>query len=318
VTQSGFMSLVVGSVKAWLDDFAPSMGAALAYYTLFAIAPVLIIVIAVAGAFLGADAARGQIVEQLGSLVGPDGARAVQSLLQTANQPARTAVASLIGVVTLIVAATSVFAELQTDLDRIWRAPAPTAGQNLIALVRTRVLSFGMIMAIGFLLLVSLVISAFLAAIGRLWGSWFAGWDITLQVVNVIVSLAVTTALFALIYKILPRVRVAWKDVWAGAAVTAVLFTVGKFAIGLYIGRAGISSTFGAAGSLVVIMVWVYYSAQIFLLGAEFTWLFAHRHGSRADRHAEAPEPPRSPDELMRPGPAVPSVSTTPTRHGSP
>ena len=174
--------------------------------------------------------------------------------------------------------------------DRIWRALSRKS-EGVWALLRSRLLSFGMIVAIGFLLLVSLVVSAGLAAFGTWWGSAFGGWEVVLQAVNLAVSFAVITVLFALIYKILPRVRVTWHDVWIGAAVTASLFTVGKFVIGLYLGKSGIASGFGAAGSIVVLLVWIYYSAQIVLLGAEFTWVFAHRHGSRAGEKASAAAP---------------------------
>lgn len=297
LTVRALLSLWKAAIWAWLDDFAPSMGAALAYYTLFSLAPVLIIVIAVAGLAFGADAARGQIVAQLEDLIGHDGALAIQIVLHNASQPARSVAASLLGLATLLIGATSVFAELQSDLDRIWRAPAVVGSQSVIALVRARILSFGMILAIGFLLLISLVVSAGLAAVSQWWGSMFGAWDTALELVNLTVSLTISTVMFALIYKVLPRVRVAWRDVWIGAVVTSALFTAGKSAIGLYVGRAGIGSTFGAAGSLVLLMVWVYYSAQIFLLGAEFTWLFAHRHGSLA-RLSGGHEPPPPPGPM--------------------
>jgi membrane protein len=190
--------------------------------------------------------------------------------------------ASAISAITLIVGATSTFAELQSDLDRIWRAPAAAKPSGIWGLLRTRLLSFGLVVSIGFLLLVSLVVSAGLAAFGKWYGAIFPGWVITMQILNQIVSLVFITVLFAMMYRILPSVRVAWQDVWSGALVTAVLFTIGKFLIGLYLGKAGVASGFGAAGSIVVLLVWVFYSTQIFLLGAEFTWLYAHSHGSRA------------------------------------
>ena len=184
------------------------------------------------------------------------------------------------------------FAELQSDLDRIWRAEAAKPASGIWRFLRARLLSFGMVLALAFLLLVSLVVSAALAAVGRWWGGWFEGWAILLEVAELLVSFAITTGLFALIYKLLPRVDIAWRDVWIGAAVTALLFTVGKLLIGLYIGRSGIASGFGAAGSFVVLLVWVYYSTQIFLLGAEFTWVYAHEHGSRRDtQRPGAPKP---------------------------
>jgi membrane protein len=184
-------------------------------------------------------------------------------------------------VITLIVGATSVFAELQSDLDRIWRAPAAARPSGLLGLLRTRLVSFGLIVSIGFLLLVSLIVSAGLSAFGTWYGAWFPEWVVTMQVLNQIVSLGVITALFALMYRALPSVSVAWADVWRGALVTALLFTAGKFLIGLYLGKAGITSSFGAAGSVVVLLVWVFYSAQIFLLGAEYTWLDAQRRHGR-------------------------------------
>jgi membrane protein len=290
----GFVALVKQSVNAWIDDFAPSMGAALAYYTLFSLAPLLLLVIAVAGLVFGADAARGQVEAQLGGLIGPEGAIAIEGLLKSASHPARSLVASFLSIATLIVAATSIFAELQSDLDRIWRAPAAIRPSGIWGLVRTRLLSFGLIVSIGFLLLVSLVVSAALSALGEWWGPMFAGWAVTLQIVNQLVSFIFITILFALMYRILPSVRVGWQDVGLGAAVTALLFTTGKFAIGVYLGKAGVESGFGAAGSVVVLLVWVFYSAQIFLLGAEFTWIYAHRYGSRAAQGAvTSPSPVR-------------------------
>lgn len=270
------------SVTAWSNDYASSMGAALAYYTLFSLAPLLLLVISVAGIVFGEDAARGQVVAQLGGLVGQEGATAIQGLLKSASEPATSTIASLVSVVTLIIGATSIFAELQSDLDRIWRAPEVAKPTGIWGLVRTRLLSFGLIVSIGFLLLVALVVSAALAAMGTWWGSWFGRWVVALQIVNQIVSLLFVTVLFALMYRILPSVRVGWTDVWYGAMATAVLFTIGKFAIGMYLGKAGVTSGFGAAGSVVVLLVWVFYSSQILLLGAEFTWLYAHNHGSHA------------------------------------
>jgi membrane protein len=257
------------------------MGGALAYYTLFSIAPVLIIVIAVAGFFFGPEAARGEIVTQLRGLLGDDGAAAVQGLIESASEPEEVLFATISSVLLLLLGATTVFAELQSDLDRIWRAEAAKSISGWWAFLRARLLSFGMVLVLAFLLLVSLVLSAALAALGNWWGGWFEGWAVLLEVINFVVSLAITTGLFALIYKFLPRAEITWHDVWIGAVVTALLFAIGKFLIGLYIGRSGIASGFGAAGSFVVLLVWVYYSTQIFLLGAEFTWVYAHECGSR-------------------------------------
>lgn len=195
------------------------------------------------------------------------------------SKPKEGVIAAVVGVFVLIIGATSVFGELQNNLDRIWRAPAPKTVRGWWWLLRSRLLSFGMILGIAFLLMVSLVLDAVLQSLGRMWGT--GPWQAFAQLLNTIVSLGLATTVFAMIYKLMPRARIAWRDVWVGAAVTAVLFTIGKFLIGLYIGRSAVASSFGAAGSLVVVMIWVYYSAQIFLLGAEFTWVYAHTHGSR-------------------------------------
>jgi len=267
--------------KLWLDDYVPSMGAALAFYTLFSLAPLLLIVISVAGLVFGEVAARGEITAQLGALMGARGAGAVQDLLTSVAKPAQGSVATALGLVLLFIGATTVFGELQDALDRIWRVPARSQTGGWFALVRSRLLSFGMILAIGFLLIVSLVVSTALATTGRWLEPVFGGWYVVAIVINAVGSFALVAAMFALIYKVMPRVRVQWKDVWIGAVFTALLFNLGKWLIGLYVGRSGVISGFGAAGSLVVILLWVYYSAQIFLIGAEFTWVYANLYGSR-------------------------------------
>jgi len=261
------------AVEAWTQDYAPSMGAALSYYALFSIAPLLLIVIGVAGFFFGEQAARGEIFGQIAAMVGADGAHAVENLVASARKPESGLLAMLVGTILLVTGASTVFGELQNALDRIWRAPARVNAKGWWRLLRTRVLSFGMILGIAFLLMVSLVLSALVSALGQWWG---------LPMLDVGLSFALTTVLFAMIYKMIPRVRIAWRDVWVGAAVTAALFAIGKWLIGLYIGRSSAASAFGAAGSLVVLMLWVYYSAQIFLLGAEFTRVYAEEHGSRS------------------------------------
>ena len=273
--------LVKRVATSWMDDYAPSMGAALAFYTMFSLAPLLLIVISVAGLVFGQDAARGEIAAQLQALMGQRGASAVQDLLASVQQPAEGATATAIGLVLLFVGATSVFGELQNSLDRIWRVPARSTMVGWMALLRSRLLSFGMIMAIGFLLMVSLVTSAGLAAMGRWWDSMLGGWYFLAMATNALVDFLLAAVMFALIYKVMPRVHVQWRDVWIGAIFTALLFTIGKLLIGLYVGRSGVTSGFGAAGSLVVVLLWVYYSAQIFLLGAEFTWVYANVFGSR-------------------------------------
>ena len=259
------------------------MGAALSYYTIFSLAPLLLIVISVAGLFFGAGAVRGEIFGQLRGLMGDDAAKAVEAILTTVSKPAESITATVIGIVVLLIGATAVFGELQDSLDRIWRAPVAVKSNGLWRLLRTRLLSFGMILGIAFLLMVSLVLGAVMAALGRWWGGAFVGWEVLAQLVNLLVGFALTTTVFAMIYKLMPRVQVRWDDVWLGALVTSLLFTVGKLLIGLYIGKSGVASGFGAAGSLVIILIWVYYSAQIFLIGAEFTWVYAHTFGSLRD-----------------------------------
>ena len=278
--------MIKATMAAWLDDYAPSMGAALAYYTVFSLAPLLVIVISVAGLIFGADAARGQIFAQINGLMGAEAAKGIQDLLSSVSKPSTGILGTALGVVFLLIGATSVFGELQDALDRIWRAPARAKAGGLMTLVRTRLLSFGMILGIAFLLMVSLVAGAGIAALGKWWGGWFESWEVLAQIINTAVGFLLTMAVFGLIYKLMPRVKVSWGDVWVGAAVTALLFTVGRFMISQYIGKTGVASGFGAAGSVAVIFVWVYYSAQIFLVGAEFTWVYAQRFGSRRD-HAE-------------------------------
>ncbi len=269
------------TVSAWMDDYAPSMGAAISYYTVFSIAPLLLIVMAVAGFVWGEEAIQGEVARQLTSLLGAEAARGVQALIQSADHPSEGAIASALSLVALLIGATTVFAELQSALDRIWHAPAHAQASGLWALLRSRLLSLGFILGLGFLLAVSLVISAGLAAFGLWAAGRLPGYESLLHLANMGLSLGVATLLFAFMFKFMPRASVAWRDVWVGALVTAVLFELGKLLIGLYIGKSSISSSFAAAGSLVVLLVWVYYSAQIFLLGAEFTWVFAHSHGSR-------------------------------------
>ena len=274
-----FWRLAVRAFHAWSDDYAPSMGAALSYYALFSIAPLLLIVIGVAGFFFGEEAARGEIFGQLNTLIGADGAHAVQGLIASARKPQSGVLAMIVGTLLLLGGASTVFGELQNALDRIWRAPAREEAKGWWMLIRTRLLSFGMILGVAFLLMVSLVLSAVVSAVGKWWG---------LHLVDLVLSFALMTVLFAMIYKVIPRVRIAWRDVWVGAAVTAALFAIGKWAIGLYLGKSSVASAFGAAGSLVVLMVWVYYSAQIFLLGAEFTRFYAEERSSRAPANPRA------------------------------
>jgi membrane protein len=267
--------------NAWMDDHAQSMGAALSYYTVFSIAPLLLIAISVAGLVFGHAAAQGAVVKQLQGLIGDAGAQAVQGLLQNVSKPAQNMLATITGVVVLVVGATSVFAELQDDLNRIWEAPVRQKVSGVWAFVRGRLLSIGMIFAIGFLMLVSLAASAAFDAMGAWSSAVFASWQGVARAVNFIVSFGLTTVLFALIYRFMPDATIEWRDVGVGALVTAFLFAIGKSLIGLYIAKSALASGFGAAGSLAVLLAWVYYSAQIFLFGAEFTWAYAHSFGSR-------------------------------------
>jgi len=286
MTVDDLWGVIKTAVSGWIDDYAQSMGAALAYYTMFSMAPLLLIVISIAGLVFGDEAARGEIFSQLEGMLGASGALAVQGLLESVRKPSESVTATVFGVVLLLIGATSVFGELQDALDRIWRAPVRAGQSGWWRLVQARLLSFGMILGIGFLLIVSLVASAALAALQKWWGPVFSDWAAA-SIIEVVLSFLVTTVAFAMIYKIVPRVRIHWKDVWIGAATTSLLFTVGKLLIGVYIGRSGIASGFGAAASLVVVLVWVYYSAQIFLLGAEFTRAYAHKFGSRRNLPSE-------------------------------
>jgi len=282
-----FYQLVKKSVNAWIDDYAPSMGAAISYYTVFSIAPLMIIVIAVAGFVWGREAVQGEIVGQLSGMIGKQGAEGVQSLIESASQPTQGLVATAISIVVLIIGATTVFAELQSSLDRIWQVPQAPKVSSIWAIVR-RLLSLGFILGLGFLLLVSLVTGAGLAALGTWINGLFPGWETLLVLINIGLSVTIATVLFAMIFKVMPQAKIGWRDVWTGAVVTAVLFEAGKWLISLYIGKTSVTSSFAAAGSLVVLLVWVYYSAQIFLLGAEFTWVYANDHGSRSNKADKA------------------------------
>ena len=304
-----FYALGKKSVSAWVDDYAPSMGAAISYYTVFSIAPLLLIVIAVAGFVWGRDAVQGEIVGQLSGLIGREGAMGVQALIENANKPTKGLVATAISIVVLVIGATTVFAELQSALDRVWDVPPAEKTTGIWATLRSRLLSLGFILGLGFLLSVSLVVSAGVAAFGGWVTGLFPGAEALLQIINSTVSLGVATILFAMIFKVMPQAKVSWRDVWVGAAVTAVLFEIGKALIGFYIGKSSVTSSFAAAGSLVVLLVWVYYSAQIFLLGAEFTWVYAHDHGSLATKSkaSEASAPGGAAARACAPAPAEPA-----------
>ena len=266
----------------WQRDRALVLGAALAYYTLFALAPLLVLVIAVAGLALGRAAAQGEIVAQIEGLMGPDGAKMIEGMIVRASRPASGVVATLVSLGTMLLGASGVFGQLQAALDQIFGAEASARrGGGVRAAVRQRLAYVGMILGIGFLLLVSLVLSAALAAVHDLLAARLPVAARVLPPLNFGLSFVVVSGLFALVYKVLPAVELAWRDVWLGAACTAILFTAGKSLIGIYLGRAGATSVYGAAGSLVLVLLWIYYSAQILLLGAEFTEVYSRRWGSR-------------------------------------
>lgn len=281
ITPGRLWIVLKAALAGWWNDNVPRMGAALAYYTLFSLAPILIVAIAIAGLAFGAEAVRGEIVGQIEGLVGLDGARAVQAMLEGAAKPSSSIPATIIGVVTFFLVATGAFLELQADLDAIWRVKPKSGGNFLRILVVQRLISFGLVVGLAFLLLTSLVVSAALAAANDYMGNAFPGVAVLWEAINVVVSLGVITVLFAMIYKVLPDVKLVWSDVWVGALVTAGLFTIGKSLIGLYLGTSSLASTYGAAGSVIVILVWVYYSAQIILLGAEFTREYVRQFSRR-------------------------------------
>ncbi|HEY4445383.1 MAG TPA: YihY/virulence factor BrkB family protein [Steroidobacteraceae bacterium] len=282
-------SLAGRSIRAWFSHDAASMGAALSFYTLFSIAPVLLVATWIGGSVLDRAAVRQHVLAQMQGLMGEAGATAVSSLLAGSAHFGGGTVATIVGIASLLIGATSVFGELQRDLDLVWETPRTAAMGGVWEIVRTRILSFGLILGVGFLLLVSLVMSAALAAVSGWMQTLMSQWKVLLFVVDLILGLGLATVLFAMIYKFLPHQTIAWGDVWTGALVTAVLFTVGKALISMYLSKSAFMSGYGAAGSLLVLLLWIYYSAQIFLLGAEFTRMFAYAHGSRIDDSANVP-----------------------------
>jgi len=271
--------LLKSTLNAWTEHSVPRLGAALAFYTIFAIAPLFIIVLAVAGFFFGAEAARHQLFNELNGLIGQKSGEAIEAVIVAAHQPKAGTWATAIAIGTLFVGATGVFVQLQDSLNTIWNV-RPRPGRGLRHFIRNRILSFAMILVLGFLLLVSLVLSAALGAVGQSIGGALTSHELILRAVNFVLSLGVVSLLFALIFKLLPDVKVGWRDVWVGALLTAVLFDLGKYALGLYLGRSTFASAYGAAGSLVIFLVWVYYSSQILFFGAEFTRLYAIRSGA--------------------------------------
>lgn len=280
-------SLLKETISDWSDDSAARLAAALAYYTLLSIAPLVVLAVAIAGLAFGEEAARGQISEQIGAVVGEQAAEAVETIARNARAPETGVLSSVLGVIVLLFGASGVFGELQSSLDTIWEVQ-PKPGRGILGVIKDRFFSFTMVVGVAFLLLVSLVLSTVLAALGRYLSGALPGGAALWTALNFVLSLGLITLLFALIFKVVPDAEIRWRDVWVGALVTALLFTVGKLLIGLYLGRSSLVSSYGAAGSIVALVVWVYYSSQIVFLGAEFTQVYARRFGSRIKPSADA------------------------------
>jgi membrane protein len=276
------------SVEGWSKNNAPRLGAALSFYTLLSIAPLLLILVSVVSMVLGHDSAEADVVSQMNALTGRVGAQAAQSLLEASRNTSHGIIATVFGLLTLLFGASGVLVELRDALNTIWDVPPPklTGLKMVTGFIKERLFSFGLVLAVGFLLVVSLAVSAWIAAIGAYSARFLPANQVILEALNFVLSFAINTGLFSAIYKVLPQVRLEWRDVLLGGAVTSVLFSTGKFALGIYLGRATFASTYGAAGSVVVLIIWVYYSAQIFFLGAEFTKVFADHFGSHPNDRA--------------------------------
>jgi membrane protein len=301
--------LLKHTASDWKEDKAARLAAALAYYTAISIAPLLVVIIAIAGMVLGEEAARGAILGELGGLVGHESAQTVESMIAAANRPRSGALATAFGIGVLIFGASGVFKELQDSLNTIWEVK-PKPGQGLRAFIRKRFLSISMVFGTAFLLLVSLVVSTALSALGRVVERFLPGAPIIWQILGNLVSFGIVTLLFAMIFKFLPDVKIQFRDVWIGAVVTALLFMFGKFLLGLYLSRSSVTTGYGAAGSIVAMLLWVYYSAQIFFFGAEFTQAYARRYGSRIepDEHATAVTEEERAQQGLDPGKPVPAT----------
>ncbi|MGC1481456.1 MAG: YihY/virulence factor BrkB family protein [Chthoniobacterales bacterium] len=279
MNSKSIFGLLKQTASEWIEDKAPMLGAAIAYYTVFSLAPLLILGISLAGLFLGPEAARGEIFAQLQGLLGTQTAEAMQDIVKNASEKESTGIiGSIIGIVTLLFGASGVFGQLQAALNTVWEVE-PKPGQGIMGFIRTRFLSFGFIIVIGFLLLVSMMLTVVLSSLIEYIPGLSNSDEWLATIANIGISFAVITLLFALIFKFLPDAKVAWHDVWIGALITALLFSIGKYLLGIYIGAGSVGSSYGAAGSLIVLLVWVYYSAQIVLFGAEFTQVYANRFG---------------------------------------
>ena len=283
-------AVLVQSVRRFYDDEAFQLAAALSYYSLLSMAPLILIVVAVAGAFFADGRVHMQLVEQMRNLTGPEGAALTQTVISHTDNQETSRWSLLVGAVLMIAGATTVFAQLQHALNRVWRVEA-APGNAIVSFIKQRLMSFALVLTLGFLLMVSLVVSAVLATVHAYLDRRLAGAAVFWQSLDIIVSLGLSTALIGLMFKYLPDAEIEWRDTWLGALITAVLFVIGKHVIGLYLGQTTVASSFGAAGSVVVFMIWVYYAAQVFLLGAEFTWTYARKHGSRASETEPHPGP---------------------------
>ena len=264
----------------WSEDKASRLAAALSYYSAISLAPLLIVLLSIAGLVFGREAASGHIAGQVQGLVGQDRAQVIEDIIANANKPATGVVSGVVGTIILLLGAAGVFGALQDGLNTVWEVE-PKPGRGVVGILKDRFLSLTMVLGVGFLLLVSLVLSAALALLGKYFAGILPLHPLVLEVMNFVLSFGVITLLFALMFKILPDVEIAWSDVWIGAAITALLFTIGKVLIGLYLGRSTIGTTYGAAGSLVVILIWIYYSAQILFFGAELTQVYTNKYGSK-------------------------------------
>lgn len=279
----GIFTLLKDAGKEWSEDKVPRLGAALAYYTVFSLAPLLILIIAIAGLTLGQrESAQEAVISQLRGLVGQEGASVIETAIENSSQPATGIIASVISVVTLLLGALGAFGQLQDALNTIWEVK-PKPGRGIAGIIKDRLLSFSLVLVIGFFVVVSLAASAALTALGTFLSNVVPGPEIVMEIVNFVISLVVISVLFAIMFKYLPDAKIAWRDVAVGAVATALLFTIGKTLIGLYLGNSSTTSTYGAAGSLVVLLLWTYYAAQIFLFGAELTQVYANRYGSRVE-----------------------------------
>jgi membrane protein len=272
--------LVKDSGAKFLEDKGPRLGAALAYYTALSLSPLLLAVVAIAGLAFGEEAARGGIVEQFRDTIGTEAASFVEQLVLKSSSETNGIVAMVIALAVLFFGASGVFADLQSALNTIWKVPGRKPEGGFLTVVKERLLSFSLVCGAAFLLLVSLVVTALLAGINSRVAGWMPGMDVLAEAINFVINFALTAALFAMMFKWLPETKLAWRDVWIGAAVTAGLFSIGRYLIGLYLGKAAVGSTYGAAGAFVVLLVWIYYSTQILLFGAELTFVYAQRFGS--------------------------------------